>query len=100
MLDSYTNAIPKFFYRSPSEITGEIREISERICEINSLLNVRHMISDAITAESEGNFERKVEALNELAEFANKALQEMRGLEARLDLLKSELCDVIKPKGA
>ena len=95
-LDSYTDATPKFFYRTPQQITQDIRAVSERICEINRLVNVRSMVAEVITAESEGRAKKKIEALTELLDFAKEALSEMEELEESLDLLKLELYEVLK----
>ena len=96
VLDSYTDAIPKICYRTPCEITRDIRAVSERISEINELLNIRNLLAEVITAESEGDVHRKIEAIDELIDFANEALSEMRELEASLDSLKEELTEALR----
>ena len=95
-LDSYTDAVPRVCYRSPAQIAGDIRSVSERIAEINQLLNVRNILAEVITAESEGDSLRKIEAVNELLDFAGEALLEMRELEETLDGLKRELCEALR----
>lgn len=95
-IDSYTDASPRFFYRTPGQISSDIRAVSERISEINALLNVRNILAEVITAESEGNALRKIEAVNELLDFASEALDEMKELEETLDGLKKELCEALR----
>ena len=95
-IDSYTDAEPRLFYRTPGQISGDIRAVSERIAEINELLNVRNILAEVITAESEGNSLRKIEAINELLDFASEALEEMKELEETLGGLKKELCEALR----
>lgn len=94
--DRYSKAIFKASYRTPSQIVVDIRAISERIAEINDLLNVRKILAEAISEESGEDIERKIESVSELVDFAGEALLEMQELEQTLDGLKKELVDAMR----
>ena len=78
-------------YRSSSEVREDIRYISERIAEVNEMLNIRELISDIFDEEKEYDTIKKAEAITELLKYAEEALCELRLLNERLDELKCEL---------
>ena len=82
-------------YRSPSEIKRDIEEVAERISEINEMLNIRSLISDVISEQSDTEPKRSAEAVSELVEFADEALYEMRELSELLSELREELMDTL-----
>ena len=99
LCDSYSRGRVRQTYRTPEAIISDIREVSERISEINHLLNVRKLLAEAISAESREDELRRIEALNELLDFASEAVYEMRELETSLDSLKQELLGALGKGG-
>ena len=78
-------------YRSRSEIREDIKYISERIAEVNEMLNIRELLSDVFSEKNCADALKKAEAVTELLKYAEEALDELRSLNERLDELKSEL---------
>lgn len=78
-------------YRSREEIKEDIKYISERIFEINEMLNIRELISDVFDEENGKDIVEKAENVTELLKYAEEALSELKSLTERLDELKSEL---------
>ena len=82
-------------YRSPNEIKNDIEEVVERLSLINDMLNIRSLISEVISDQSEDDPKRSAEALNELIEYADEALYEMKELNEVLSELRSELLETV-----
>ena len=83
----------------PSEIKRDIEEVTERISEINEMLNIRNIISEVIIEQSEEEPMRSASAVSELLEYADCALLEMRELGETLEELRAELFDTVKLLG-
>ena len=83
-------------YRSPNEIKSDIEEVAERLSLIKEMLNVRSLISEVISDQSEGEPKRSAEAINELIEYADEALCEMKELNEVLSELRCELLDTVR----
>ncbi len=96
----YINGQPPRLYRTPNEIKNDIAEIAERIAEINEMLNVRNIISEIISEQSEDDARRRAMAVEELADFAAEVLVEMEELEESLASLRDELSESIGLIGA
>ena len=84
-------------YREPSEIRHDIRQIAEKIEDVNYMLNVRYIISEVISEHSanENDAARGAAAVAEIVEYAREALEKMRELEKALDELKCELSETL-----
>ena len=67
----------------------------ERLNAINDMLNVRSLISEVISEQSEDDPKRSAEAVNELIEYADEALREMKELNEILSELRCELLDTV-----
>lgn len=78
-------------YRSRAEIKEDIKAISERIAEVNEMLNIRELISDIFNEENHSDIIKRAENITELLRYAEQALEELRNLTERLDELKAEL---------
>ena len=70
--------------------------MAERLAEINDMLNVRSLISEVISDQSESDPKRGAEAVSELIEYADEALYEMKELNEVLSELRCELLDTVK----
>lgn len=86
---------PPRMYRLPEEICSDIRRVGSKLKEINDMLNVRNIIAEVISEDSREEPLRRIEAVNELLDYAKEALSEMRELEEGLDGLKEELFDAL-----
>ncbi len=73
--------------------------MAERISEINEMLNVRSLISEVISEQSESDSKRCAEAVSELIEYADAALYEMKELNVVLSELRCELIDTVRLLG-
>lgn len=89
--------IPPRTYRATEEICADIRGVREEISDILDMLNVRTLLTNIISEDSESDMNRRIEALNELLDYAGEALAEMRELEELLDALREELYGAVTP---
>ena len=78
-------------YRSLSQIREDIESVSELIEEINSMLNIRGMLMDILSAEASAQPTEWLPELCELVEGAREGLAELSVLENTLEELKEEL---------
>ena len=88
------NGIPARIYRNPKEIKRDISDISFRIKEINSMLNIRDMLLDILIKDEENTPEKLVVELEEALSFAKVAMDELTELEEELSELEEELSEV------
>lgn len=95
MLRTYDmiKGIPPRIYRTPAEIRRDIEEISERIESANESLNIRSLITELLCGGEEPP-ERLIPELYEVVSEANAALSALEELNAELDALREELCEV------
>ena len=84
---------PARLYRSPDKIVRDIFVVKNKISEINSGLNVRSVIESMIDRSSGGEPEEWIPALSEIVAEAEEALESLRSLRERLDILSEELED-------
>ena len=85
---------PSMLYRSPAEIKADIRDISIRIKETESLLNIRSLLMDMLTAaESEAPGEW-IPEIEEVVNEASATLDELYKLKDSLDELFCEWREV------
>ena len=87
------------FYRNPESIRRDIGEISERITEVNEMLNIRELLADFIGEDSEREVMKRAEELSELLTFASETLDELMELNSSLEELKRELIGTIAAIG-
>ncbi len=88
------NGIPARIYRNPKEIKHDICDISLKIKEINSMLNIRDMLLDIIIKDEENTPENLVDELEEALSSAKGAMDELSALEEELTELEEELSEV------
>ena len=88
--ESFCDGEPPRLYRSPSEIKSDIRDIAIRIKETESMLNVRSLLMDMLTAAAENEPEKWIPEIEEVVNEANATLSELRGLKESLDELFDE----------
>ncbi len=81
-------------YREPSEIRRDIRDISIRIEETNSMLNVRELMMNILTGGDFGSPERLISELSAAVAEAEEALVTLRELEEEIGALREELREV------
>ena len=77
-------------YRSPAEIKEDIDGVASRLEEINSMLNVRNIMSE-YGLSGEGDIKDRARAMLELCESADEVLDELRELNTSLNSLIEEL---------
>ena len=78
-------------YRSLSEIREDIRDVSEMIEEINSMLNIRNMLIDMLSDEARAEPSEWLPELCELVDGAREGLFELSELQGTLEELREEL---------
>ena len=93
------SGLPLAMYRDPEDIKEDIRVISERITEINDMLNVRELLSGIFDEDKVKSVSKRAEDIVELLQYASEALEELRSLSAVLDELKLELIDSMNALG-
>lgn len=86
-------------YRTPEQIKRDMDHISERICDVMYMLNVRNVVSEVISESSIDDAVRRAEAVGELVENAREALSSLQTLERELEQLRLELSDSIAIMG-
>ena len=89
------NGMPPRIYRSSEEIKRDIRGVSERISEINEMLNIRELLSEFVFEQSDLSTPKLQDKLSELLSYALEALDELRELSNTLDELKAELIESV-----
>ena len=82
-------------YRSPSAIREDISEIRKRIASVNSMLNIRNILTEAIDKYSEGDPDTWIPVLREIVEDAEDSLGRLKALRDSLDVLREELEDTV-----
>ena len=90
-----TNGIPPRLYRHPEEIKTDIKEISQRISEINEMLNIRELLADFLLDDGVENLRSSSGKLSELLTYALEALDELKALNETLEELKDELVESV-----
>lgn len=85
--------LPPRLYRHPDEIAGDITKIKSRLAEISERLNIRNILTEAITTYSLSEPELWIPALFDIIAEADETLDELKRLRDSLDELRSELED-------
>lgn len=88
------NGIPPRIYRSPNEIRRDIDEISAKIKEANTRLNLRALVIDIISSDSTNEPANLISELESAIEEAREALSELRNLENELTALEYEMGEI------
>lgn len=88
----YEGEMPRL-YRTTDEIGRDIKQIKNRIGEVYSMLNIRHILTEAMAAYAEAEPERWIPELRSLVEEADDTLTLLNTLREGLDVLKAELED-------
>ena len=84
---------PARIYRSPEKIREDIFEIKTKIESVDSMLNVRSVLTDMMDRLADGDTSDWVVALSELVAEAESTLALLKGLNESLDILTEELED-------
>ncbi len=87
-------------YRSPSEIREDIIEIKNKIESVNSMLNIRNMLTSMMENYASREPETWIPMLEGVAEDARDSLDRLKELNRALDALTAELEDTIWILGA
>lgn len=88
------NGIPPRLYRSPTEIRRDIDGISEKIEEANLRLNLRALVIDIVSNDSDVGAESLIPELEAAIVEAREALTELKNLQNELSALQEELGDI------
>ena len=81
---------PVMLYRTPAEIKSDIRDISIRIKEVESLLNIRSLLMDMLTSAAQREPRKWIPEIEEVVREAAQTLDELRRLKESLDELYEE----------
>ncbi|MBQ1260669.1 MAG: hypothetical protein IIX96_01490 [Clostridia bacterium] len=78
-------------YRSLSQIRSDIRDVSEKIRDINEGLNVRHILMQTMSRSAEEDPKKWIPELAEIISGAEAGLEALKELHEVLDELNEEL---------
>ncbi len=81
-------------YRMPEDIRADMREISRRIKDISSMLNLRNMLMEILATCSGKPTKTVIMELEDMITGARESLAELTSMNETLDELRSELEDV------
>ena len=84
---------PARIYRSPERIREDIFDIKTKIESVDSMLNVRSVLTDMMDRLADGDTSDWIAALSELVAEAESTLALLKGLNESLDILTEELED-------
>ena len=91
--------LPPRVYRKVDEISAEIKTIAQRIAELNSMLNIREVMSGIMEEafyEPCIDLSEKAERAAEIYTYAAEVLSEMKELYDTLEGLKRELIATVE----
>lgn len=80
-------------YRSPDRIREDIFEVKTKISSIDSMLNIRNIVTEMINKCAAGDPENWVPVLAEIAAEAEDTLSSLKSLKETLSILAEELED-------
>lgn len=84
---------PARLYRSPERIREDILAIRNKIESVDSMLNIRTILTDVIDKYAVGDPEKWIPALALIVEDAEETLDSLKKLRENLDQLTEELED-------
>lgn len=84
---------PARLYRSPEEIRKDIFEIKTKIESVDSMLNVRNILTSMMDECYVGEPEKWIPTLAAIVEDAAETLEHLKSLQDSLDILTEELED-------
>ena len=90
---SFYEGEPARIYRSPEKIREDICEIKAKIESVDSMLNVRTILTDVIDKYAMGEPEKWIPALSDIVADAEETLDRLKSLREGLDHLFEELED-------
>lgn len=82
-------------YRSPDTIREDILEIKKRIASIDSMLNIRSILTEMIDKYSDGDPMTWIPILEQIVSDTEESLVKLKSLKENLDILSEELEDTI-----
>lgn len=82
-------------YRSPERIREDILEIKKRIASIDSMLNIRNILTEMIDKYSEGDPITWITILEQIVSDTEDSLMRLKSLKESLDILSEELEDTV-----
>lgn len=94
MLCGYT----RFAFRSVDTVSSEIAEVTEKIFEINDMLNVREVIAEVMEKATEDPHSASTR-LSEIYKYASELSVEMCELFTVLKMLREELGRILSEEG-
>lgn len=80
-------------YRSPERIREDISEIKSKIESVNSMLNIRNILTEMIDTCAYGEPENWIPLLSDIVCDAEDTLHQLKTLKESLDILSVELED-------
>lgn len=81
---------PAMLYRSAVAIKNDIRRVAIKIKEAQSMLNVRSLLMDMLTAAAEREPEKWIPEIEDVVNEAAESLRELASLKESLDELLDE----------
>lgn len=84
---------PARLYRSPERIREDIFDIKTKIESVDSMLNVRNILTDMLSECAAGEPERWIPVLSDIVADAEETLDRLKQLKESLDALTEELED-------
>ena len=84
---------PARLYRSPEKIREDILDIKTKLESVDSMLNVRNILTAMIDECASGEPERWIPALAAIVADAEETLDRLKSLKESLDSLGEELED-------
>ena len=84
---------PARIYRSPERIREDICDIKTKIESVDSMLNVRDILTAMIDECADGNPEKWIPTLASIVADAEETLDRLKSLQKSLDILCEELED-------
>ncbi len=80
-------------YRSPESIKRDIFDIKTKIESVDSMLNIRNIVTEMMSRCAGGDPENWVPVLSCIVSDAEESLEKLKSLKCTLDILTEELED-------
>ncbi len=88
-----TQGEPPRLYRMPEDIRADMREISRRIKDTSSMLNVRNMLMEMLAESKQKPIKTLIMELEDMISGAKESLLELASMNETLTELRCELED-------
>lgn len=80
-------------YRSPESIRRDIFDIKTKIESVDSMLNIRNIVTEMMSKCADGEPENWIPVLSGIVSDAEESLDKLKRLKRSLDILTEELED-------